>query len=165
MTDYQSGHEKTITGLVPALSGCNVIYGSGMLEMGITFDLAQLVLDNEVAGLIKKTVGGIEVNDETLSLDTIKEIGPFKDYLAHPTTYKHMRLTSTPKLMNRQMRPRWEKAGAKDAYERAREEVHHILENYTPVKLPNEVLKKIRAIVDGAEAELGIISKTDSDRY
>ena len=57
---------------MPALSGCNVIYGSGMLEMGITFDLAQLVLDNEVAGLIKRAVRGIEVNDETLSLDTIK---------------------------------------------------------------------------------------------
>jgi trimethylamine--corrinoid protein Co-methyltransferase len=159
VTDYQSGHEKTITGLLPALSGCNVVYGSGMLEMGITFDLAQLVLDNEVAGLIKKTVRGIEVNDETLSLDSIKEIGPFKDYLAHPTTYKHMRMTSSPKLMDRRMRPRWEKDGSKDAYERAREEVHRILETYKPVPLPDEVLKKVRDIVDGAEAELGVSGK------
>ncbi len=99
--------------------------------MGITFDLAQLVLDNEVAGLIKRTVKGIEVNDETLSLDTIKEVGPFKDYLAHETTFKHMRLTTSPKLMDRKMRPRWEKAGSKDAYERARDEVKHILEDPT----------------------------------
>jgi trimethylamine---corrinoid protein Co-methyltransferase len=127
-----------------------------MLEMGITFDLAQLVLDNEVAGLIKRTVNGIEVNDETLSLDTIKEIGPFKDYLAHETTFKNMRLTTSPKLMNRQMRPRWEKAGSKDAYERARDEVKHILETYEPPKLSKEILKKIRDIVDGAEEELGI---------
>ncbi|OQY50153.1 MAG: hypothetical protein B6230_06870 [Desulfobacteraceae bacterium 4572_89] len=145
-----------MTGLLPALSGCNVIYGLGMLEMGITFDLAQLVLDNEVAGLIKRTVCGIEVNDETLSLDTIKEIGPFKDYLAHESTFKNMRLTTTPKLMDRRMRPRWEKDGSKDAYERAREEVKHILETYEPPKLSDEVLKKVREIVDGAEAEQGV---------
>ena len=127
-----------------------------MLEMGITFDLAQLVLDNEVAGLIKRTVNGIEVNDETLSLDTIKEIGPFKDYLAHESTFKNMRLTTTPKLMDRRMRPRWEKDGSKDAYERASEKVKHIIETYEPPKLSDEVLKKIRDIVDGAEAEQGV---------
>ena len=141
---------------MPALSGCNVIYGSGMLEMGITFDLAQLVLDNEVAGLIKRTVKGIEVNDETLSLDTIKEVGPFKDYLAHETTFKHMRLTTSPKLMDRKMRPRWEKAGSKNAYERACDEVKHILETYTPPQISDDVLKKVRAIIEGAEAELGV---------
>ena len=126
-----------------------------MLEMGITFDLAQLVLDDEVAGMIKRTVNGIEVNDETLSLDTIKEVGPFKDYLAHKSTFKNMRLTTSPKLMNRQMRPRWEKAGSKDAYQRARDEVHHILETYEPPKLSDEILKKVRDIVDAAEAEMG----------
>ena len=124
--------------------------------MGITFDLAQLILDNEVAGLIKRAVGGIEVNDETLSLDTIKEVGPFKDYLAHETTYKNMRLTTSPKLMDRKMRPRWEKAGSKDAYERACDEVKHILETYHPPQLSDEVLKNVRAIIEGAEAELGV---------
>jgi len=127
-----------------------------MLEMGITFDLAQLVLDNEVAGMIKRTVNGIEVNDETLSLDTIKEIGPFKDYLAHESTFKNMRLTTSTKLMDRRMRPRWEKDGSKDAYERACDEVKHILETYTPPQLPDEVLKKVRDIITGAEAELRI---------
>ena len=125
--------------------------------MGITFDLAQLVLDNEVAGLIKRTVRGIEVNDETLSLDTIKEVGPFKDYLAHETTFKHMRLTTSPKLMDRRMRPKWEKDGSKDAYQRANEEVLRILDTYKPPKLSDEVLKKIRDIVDGAEKEFGAL--------
>ena len=124
--------------------------------MGITFDLAQLVLDNEVAGLIKRTVRGIEVNDETLSLDTIKEVGPFKDYLAHETTFKHMRLTTSPKLMDRKMRPRWEKAGSKNAYERACDEVRHILETYQPPQISDEILKKVRAIIEGAETELGV---------
>lgn len=127
-----------------------------MLEMGITFDLAQLVLDNDVAGLIKTAVNGIEVNDKTLSLDAIKEIGPFKDYLAHQTTFDNMRLTSTPKLMDRRMRPQWEKVGSKDAYERANEEVRNILDTHEPAKIEDSVLKQVRDIVDGAEEELGI---------
>ena len=154
--DYQSGHEKTITGILPALSGCNVIYGLGMLEMGITFDLGQLVLDNEVAGMIKHAMNGIVVNDETLSIDAIKEVGPFSDFLAHETTYKHMRSISSPNILDRQMRPQWEAGGGKDAYERACEEVRHILETYEPPQLPGAVLKEVRSIVDGAEEELGI---------
>ena len=143
------------------MSGCNVIYGLGMLEMGITFDLAQLVLDNDVAGLIKRTVNGIEVNDNTLSLDTIREIGPFKDYLAHKTTFDNMKLTTTPKLMDRRMRPQWEKAGSKDAYQRANEEVRRILETYEPPKISDAVLKQVRDIVDGAEEELGVNNETE----
>ena len=127
-----------------------------MLEMGITFDLAQLVLDNEVAGLIKRSVNGIEVNDKTLSIETIKEVGPFKDYLAHKSTFENMRLTTSPKLMDRKMRPRWEQEGSKDAYERAGEEVKWILENHKPTPIPEDRLKKVRDIIDGAEEEMGV---------
>ena len=45
------GHEKTLTGLIPALAGANLIYGPGMLESGLTFDFAQLVLDCEFSDL------------------------------------------------------------------------------------------------------------------
>ena len=128
--------------------------------MGITFDLAQLVLDNETAGLIKRAVNGIEVNDTTLSLDTIKEIGPFKDYLAHPTTFENMRVTSSPKLMDRRMRPQWEKAGGKDAYERANEEVKRLLETHKPAELSESTLKEVKEIVAGAEEEMGVRSNS-----
>jgi len=94
VVDAQSGHEKTITGMLPALAGANVIYGLGMLEMGITFDLAQLVLDHEFAGMILHSLDGIVVNDETLSVDVIRELGIGKDYMAHASTYKHMKSQS-----------------------------------------------------------------------
>lgn len=131
--------------------------------MGITFDLGQLVLDNEVAGMIKRSVNGIVVNDETLSIDTIKEVGPFKDFLAHKSTFQNVRSLSSPKIIDRQMRPQWEAAGGKDAYERACDEVRHILETYKPPPLSDEVLKNVRSIVDGAEEELGIKNETQDD--
>ncbi|MCP4719234.1 MAG: hypothetical protein GY860_07230 [Desulfobacteraceae bacterium] len=150
------GHEKTLTGLIPALAGANMIYGSGMLESGITFDYGQLVLDCEFARMIKHTIQGIPVNDETLAIDPIKEIGPGGDYLMHKHTFKHMRSQSKPELIDRRMRGSWEKAGATSVYDRAMEKVRYILENHTPEPLPQEVLTKIRSIVLETEKEMGI---------
>lgn len=133
-----------------------MIYGSGMLESGITFDYGQLVLDCEFARMIKHTILGIPVNDETLAIDSIKEIGSGGDHLMHPHTFKWMRSQSCPELIDRKMRGTWEKAGSKTAYERAMEKVRYILENHTPDPLPDDVLAKIRSIVVETETELGI---------
>jgi trimethylamine--corrinoid protein Co-methyltransferase len=154
VVDAQSGHEKTITGMLPALAGANVIYGLGMLEMGITFDLAQLVLDHEIAGMILHALNGIVVNDETLSVDVIRELGIGRDYMAHPTTYQHMKSQSQAQIIDRRMREDWETAGATDAYQRAHGKMLEMLETYEPVPLPQEVLNRIRSIVEEAEKEL-----------
>jgi trimethylamine--corrinoid protein Co-methyltransferase len=45
-----------LTALLPALAGANLIYGLGMLEMGMTISFGQMVMDNEFAGMIKYLV-------------------------------------------------------------------------------------------------------------
>ncbi len=135
-----------------------MIYGLGMLEMGITFDLAQLVLDNEVAGMIMHVVNGIPVNDETLSVDAIQEVGIFKDYLAHDTTYKHRKTQSQPKFMDRRMRPDWEASGT-DIYQKALEHARHVLETHKVPELPDDVRSTIRSIIEEAEEERGVSGK------
>ena len=154
MVDAQSGHEKTITSMLPALAGANVIYGLGMLEMGITFDLAQLVLDHEIAAMILHSLDGIVVNDETLSVDVIREMGIGKDYMSHESTYKHMKSQSQTQIIDRRMREDWETAGSKDAYKRAHDKMIEILETYEPSPLPENVLSTIQSIVQEAEKEL-----------
>ncbi len=131
-----------------------MIYGLGMLESGITFDYGQLVLDCEFARMIKFTVQGIAVNEETLAVDAIKEIGPGRDFLMHPTTFKGMRQQSRPELIDRRMRGVWESAGATSAYDRALEKARWILVNHRPDPLPDQVLKTIRTIVEDTEADL-----------
>ena len=159
MVDAQSGFEKTITGMLPALAGANVVYGSGMLEVGITFDLAQLVIDNEIAGMIKNAVNGVTVNDETLSVDIIKEMGIGKDYLAHESTFKHMKSQSQAQLIDRRMREDWEAVGSPDIYKRAHDKMLEILETYEPPPLPDDVLGNIRSIIEKAEKEQGVYKK------
>jgi len=142
--------------MLPALAGANLIYGLGMIEMGMTIDYGQLVMDNEFAKMIKCVVNGIPVNDETLAVDIIHEVGVGKDFLSHDHTFKHMREQSQPELIDRTMREDWEAAGETDLYQRSLEKARHILETHKPDPLPESVLKDIRAIVEEAEAELGV---------
>jgi trimethylamine--corrinoid protein Co-methyltransferase len=155
VVDAQSGHEKTLTGLLTALAGANLIYGAGMLESGMTIDYGQLVMDAEFARLIKFCVNGVPVNDETLSVDVINDIGPFKDFLSHDDTYRHMREQSQPRLIDRRVREEWSAAGSKSLYDRARERAIEILETHEPTPLPEGAAAEMTAIIAEAEAELG----------
>ncbi len=148
------GHEKTLTALLPAMAGANVIYGLGNTETGVTMDYGQMVMDNEFAGLIKFTVGGIPVNDETLAVDVIREVGPGKDFLSHEHTFQNMKTAQTyPKLMDRKIRVQWKKDGSKSIHDRSWEKALEIIENHKPVPLPEDVRKGMREIVLEAEAE------------
>jgi trimethylamine---corrinoid protein Co-methyltransferase len=145
------------------LAGANIIYGLGMLEMGITFDLAQLVWDHEIAEMILHSLKGVPVNDVTLAVDVIKEMGIGKDYLSHQTTFEHMRSQSQARLIDRRMREDWEANGSTDAYQRAHEKMVDILETYEPPKLSDDVIKNVRSIVVEAEKELGVYDPNEAE--
>jgi trimethylamine--corrinoid protein Co-methyltransferase len=134
-----------------ALAGANLIYGAGMTESGVTFDYAQYVLDNDMARMIKQTVQGIPVNDETLAVEDIAAVGPFKDFLSLDATLKHMRAQSQPKYMDRRVREDWEAAGARDAYAVAKEAAKQILDEHHPEPLPDDVAAQLDAVVTEAE--------------
>lgn len=141
--------------MLPALTGSNVIYGMGMLEMGMTMSYEQLLIDQEIVHMIRRVLQGIPVNKETIGLDTIKAVGPAGNYLSQRHTLKYMRKElSTTNLINRKMRENWENAGAKDMAQAAREQAIEILENYKPIPLSEDVKKRIRDIVEEGEAEV-----------
>jgi len=153
------GHEKTLTGLMAALAGANLIYGPGMLESGITFDFGQLVMDNEFARMLKHTINGFAVDTEALAVDIINEVGPAKDFLTHEHTLRHMRSQSQPGLIDRKGMEEWKASGAKDIYLRATEAARSILETHKPEPLPEDVAAQIKSIITDTEAELGVDKK------
>ena len=101
------------------LAGANIIYGLGMLEMGMTISYSQLLMDAEMAEMMLYSMDGIVVNDETLSVDVIKEVGPRGDFLSHMNTFENMHIQSKPKLIDRLTRDRWKEAGSLDMEARA----------------------------------------------
>ena len=130
-----------------------------MLEMGITFDLTQLVLDHEFARMMLHSLQGIPVNDETLSVDLIKEMGIGKDYLSHETTFQYMKSQSQVQIIDRRMREDWEASGSPDIYKRAHDKMIEILETYEPPPLPDDARANLRSIVEEAEKEQGVFKK------
>jgi trimethylamine---corrinoid protein Co-methyltransferase len=150
------GHEKTLTGLTVALAGASLVYGAGMIDSGITFDCAQLVMDDEWARMIKQVVAGIRVDDEMLMVDDIAQVGSFGDFLSLDSTYRLMRSQSQPQLMDRRVREEWAADGASDMYQRARLKAQEILESHEVEPLDAGVQKQMRALVDAADAEKGV---------
>jgi trimethylamine--corrinoid protein Co-methyltransferase len=153
------GHEKTLTGLIAALAGANLIYGPGMLESGITFDFGQLVMDNEFARMVKHTVNGLHVDAESLAVDIIGEVGPAKDFLMHDHTFRHMRSQSKPELIDRRGMEEWRASGGKDIYIRATQAARDILDTHKPEPLPEGAAAKIKSIITDTEGELGVHKK------
>ena len=124
--------------------------------MGMTIDYGQLVMDNEFARMIKYALQGIPVNDETLAVGVMHDVGPGKDFLGHDHTFKHMEEQSQPTLIDRRMREDWQTGGSTDLHQRALEKARQILETHQPEPLPEDVLATMRGIVEEAEEELGV---------
>ena len=126
-----------------------------MVESGMTYSPAQLVIDNEIYSMIKRVMQGIAVNDTTIDLDTIHKVGPGGSYLTTKTTVKNMRgLNSTGDIIDRCNRESWLAAGGLDMAEKARQRAQKILSEHKPsAPLSDETKAVLRSMVDEAEAE------------
>ena len=93
MPDFQAGNEKGYTELLAALAGANLIYeAAGMYGSLLGCSLESFVLDNDMIGSIIRTARRLVVTEETLSLETIREVcedGP-GHFLGHDQTISLM---------------------------------------------------------------------------
>jgi trimethylamine--corrinoid protein Co-methyltransferase len=140
-----------------ALAGANMIYGLGMIDLGMTLDFGQLVVDNEIAKMTRRILEGIPVSDDTVALDVIRAVGAGGHFLTERHTLKNMRkFQAQTRLFDRRPYAQWELAGRKDLALRASDEARKILENHKPAPLPKEIKAGLRSIVLAAADEFGI---------
>jgi trimethylamine--corrinoid protein Co-methyltransferase len=152
LPDAQAGHEKTLTAMLPALAGANLVYGMGMLEMGQVLSFSQMVMDNEFAAMIKRTIRGIEVNDELMAVDVIKQVGIGGNFLGQQHTMDHIVGEQVQAdLIDRRMRGGWEKKGAKDLHQSSVERAKKILETHQPKQLEDGLAEELVKIAKSAE--------------
>ena len=152
LPDAQTGHEKTLTAMLPALAGANLIYGMGMLEMGQVLSFSQMVMDNEFTAMIKRSIDGIEVNDELMAVDLIKKIGIGGNFLGEKHTLEHIDGEQIQAdLIDRRMRGGWEKKGAKDLHQSSVERAKKILETHQPKQLEGGLAEELVKIAKSAE--------------
>jgi trimethylamine--corrinoid protein Co-methyltransferase len=154
--DEQAAAEASVSLLTAGLSGANLIHDVGYLESGLLGSLDMLVLSDEVISMVKRILRGIRVDEETLALDVIANVGPGGHFIGEEHTRRHLKEEHwLPKLMDRTNREIWEKGGAKTLDRRVRERVKDILEGHEPDPLDERLLGELKTIVALADERYG----------
>ncbi len=148
LPDNQAGYEKGLTTALAGLAGADIVFESaGMLASLLGCSVEALVIDDDMLGAVRRAVRGIEVSDETLSLEVIREVaqGP-GHYLGHPQTLELMQSEYVyPKVADRSSPAAWEESGAQDARERARARAREILASHYPSYIEPKLDAELRA--------------------
>lgn len=153
--DEQTGIEKSMDLLLAAISGSDIVSGLGFIETINTASYEQLVIDNEIAGMMYRILMGIDINEEKLAVEVIKEVGFNGNFLSHEHTRRFLKEEHyIPEILDRQSRNNWELAGSKDLAKVANEKVKSILEETEIPNLPDEVKKEFEKIYKTAKKDI-----------
>jgi trimethylamine--corrinoid protein Co-methyltransferase len=145
--DIQAGFEKGLTSAVTALAGAHYNHhAAGMLESLLAVAYEQYIIDDDISGQVMRLVRGLEVTEESLSLEVIHDVCTGEGhYLGHPQTLALMNTEyHYPHTADRATRADWEAAGALDMRERARRKARQTLESFFPEVIPEALDQQLR---------------------
>ena len=163
LPDAQAGLEKGMSLIIAALAGADMYGHQGILGKDQGGSLAQLVIDNEMAGYLKRVKKGFEVNEETLAFDVIKKVGFSGNFLMEEHTLNHYKKELWfPKLFERLNWEPWQKKGSKSMVEKAEERAREIISQYKEKPLESRVKREIEVILEASKKEL--LAYESSDR-
>jgi trimethylamine:corrinoid methyltransferase-like protein len=152
--DYQAGYEKAIGALTAAMSGAHSI----LLHLGVSGEItahpAQAILDDDLAGMVGRFIAGEEIDDDTVALELIKQVGPIPGhYLSQAHTRKWWQKEQfVPKAADRLTYPEWMERGKRGALQYARERMEEILSKHHPEPLAPGQEEDIERILAEARA-------------
>ncbi len=150
VNDAQSGFETGMSAVAGVLSGIDMLNMGGLLDALKAFDFAKLVIDDEIALMLKRIKRGLEFSEENLSLDVIAETGPGGTFMTHKQTRKLMKTVGLlPKIADRDPREAWIKKGWPDSHSHAMRRVREILTRDNPAVFSPDVDSRIRARFEG----------------
>ncbi len=138
--DAEAASIAMMSMLMNGLAGVTLSQSLGSMSFGIYGSREMAVICDEMVNMIKRVLRGINISDETLALDVIREVGHGGNYLTHDHTAMMFRQEMFfPGLFRRQTLDGWLQSGGKMAHEVAHERVQAILAKAGPVPLPPDV--------------------------
>jgi trimethylamine--corrinoid protein Co-methyltransferase len=145
--DFQCAYEKSIGVLLCALSGANIINYVGGLTAELVHSPVLSVLDNDVVGYVGRFLEGVNVNEDTLAIDLINQVGPIPGFYLNTAHTRQWwkREQFMPHAADTLTYPEWLKTGKKSALDYARQRADELLSKWES-KLPpgkEEELDKI----------------------
>lgn len=165
VVDAQAGAETLWSYLCAALVGCHINIGAGSMESHLIGSFEHLVLSNECIGAVRRFMRGAPVNDYTLAMDTIQDVGdglPNKIFVDQPHTMdNYLKEQWQPEVFSRHNFQSWTNKGRKTTQDWCNDKVKWILENHQPEQLSKKTLKRIEEIAnDATDPETLSVSKT-----
>ncbi len=153
--DAQSGAEAMFNVFAQGLSGLNLIHDVGYMDMSMACGVEQLVLGNEIIGMVKHFMRGLEFSPEHMARGIWEEVGHGGHFLSHAHTLKHFKEELwRPSIFTRKPMTTWKADGKRDTETRIREEIKDLAANHTPEALPDSVIEKLQKIKIEGEKEL-----------
>jgi trimethylamine--corrinoid protein Co-methyltransferase len=153
IVDLQAAIESTVQVLLSGLSGGTLIHDIGFLDCADIGSLEMLVMNDEIIAMTRRILKGIEINDDTLMLDLIDEVGPGGYFLAQRETAQRCREEIwVSSLMDREPWDTWTVGGALAMRDRIKHRVRTILATHQAPPLPNGAALAIRETLQAAEA-------------
>jgi trimethylamine--corrinoid protein Co-methyltransferase len=147
LPDEQAAVEASLTLLFETLGRATLVHDVGYMESGKCYSLEMMAVCDEVIGYIRRYVRGIEVNEETLALDLIAQLGPEGDYLSSEHTVEHYRETWYPRLFNRNHFDGWLAEDGQSLGQRTKKRVEEILSSHKPEPLDQKIRREIERIL------------------
>ncbi len=145
--NWQAGVENSLSTFMASIVMSDMLLGVGLLHGSRIWSYAQMMLDCEIFAIIRKTMQGIVVDDETLALDTIAAVGPGGNFLTQKHTLRHMRELFVPQFMDRRPYNEWE-AKRDDARDWALAKARQILASHQPEPLDPKLSAELAKVIE-----------------
>jgi trimethylamine--corrinoid protein Co-methyltransferase len=158
IVDAQTGFESGIGNVLAALAGVNMVSGAGMMEFESCFSLEKLVIDNELIGMARRLVRGMDTSEDPLATTIMRQVGHAGNFLAteHTRQWFRRELFIPSPVIDRDYRQVWQAKGARDIVQRAHEQVEQLVAAYQPKPLSKEVEGDLTAITLRVAKECGM---------
>jgi len=153
--DAQAATEATYQILITMLTGADLVHDVAEMYHTELISPEFVVLINEIIDMGKVLMGGIEINDETLPLNLIEQLGPGSNYLSENHTLKHFRKFWVPKIFDRSFSFE-KKEGAKSCEELLNERTIKILKTHKPKPLPKDLVRELKKVEKTWLASVGL---------
>ena len=148
----QMSAEVTYQILMTMLSGADLVHDVGTLYHSFLSPELVVFVD-EIIDMVKVSMGGIEINEDTLPLDLIERVGPRGNYISEKHTLKHFRKFWAPTIFDRSVS---KAENARNCEEMLREKTIRLMEAHQPKPLPEDVVKELRKLETGWLKRVGL---------
>jgi trimethylamine--corrinoid protein Co-methyltransferase len=148
--NWQAGIDNSLSTLMASIVMSDMLLGVGLLHGSRIWSYEQMMMDCEIFDIIVRVLNGIEVNTDTLALDTVHAVGPHGNFLTQKHTRKNMRQIWVPKYMDRRPYEVWQEKGD-GPRDWAKAKAIEIYENHRPEPLDPDVSQELARIIAAVE--------------